>query len=41
MRQVAVTGLGAITALGADVAALAAGLADGLLGRDQREAIGP
>ena len=29
MRQVAVTGLGAITALGTDVAALAAGLADG------------
>jgi 3-oxoacyl-[acyl-carrier-protein] synthase II len=31
VRQVAVTGLGAITALGADVAALAAGLADGRL----------
>jgi len=29
VRQVAVTGLGAVTALGADVAALAAGLADG------------
>jgi 3-oxoacyl-[acyl-carrier-protein] synthase II len=35
VRQVAVTGLGAVTALGADVAALAAGLADG------RCAVGP